>query len=392
MIKYGGTEPSPPLAETIVDLDAIAHNTRLLAAQTNATMLAVVKANAFGHGVQAVTRTVLDAGAQWLGVTSRAEALELRDVGITAPILSWLHAPDEDFAPVITADVDLSAASVDHLVGIAASARRIGIPANVHLKADTGLSRGGATDRNWPELVSQARSLEQAGLIRVRGVWSHLANAEQPDHPSVAGQIHEFKRALTFARATGLSPEVTHLANSAALIGVPEAHFDLVRAGIALYGPEPMTDRTVGLRATMTLRSRVILTKRVPAGTGVSYGHDYTTSHETTLVLVSIGFADGVPRCAGSRAEVWIRGRRCPIAGRIAMDQFVADVGDLPVRTGDEVLVFGTGERGEPTVTEWAGWAGTNPHEILTGIGARVSRRYLPVRSGQTTERERVNA
>ena len=392
MIKYGAEEPAPPLAEAVVDLDAIAHNTRLLAGHTDSAMLAVVKADAFGHGFEAVTRTVLAAGATWLGVTSRAEALAMRAAGFTAPVLSWLHAPDEDFAPVIDAGIDLSAASTEHLAGIAAGARRAGAPANVHLKVDTGLSRSGATDRHWPELVDLARSFEVAGLLTVRGIWSHLANGEHPDHPSVAAQLHAFDRALRLARSAGLSPTLVHLANSAALVCVPEAHFDLVRPGIALYGPEPVPDRPIGLRAAMTLRTRVILVKRVAGGTGVSYGHDYTTSGETTLALVPIGFADGVPRCAGSRAEVWIRGRRCPIAGRVAMDQFVVDVGDLPVRTGDEVLVFGDGGRGEPTADDWARWAGTNPHEIFTGIGARVSRRYLPVRSRHTTEREHVNA
>ncbi|GAB2930674.1 alanine racemase [Micromonospora polyrhachis] len=392
MIKYGEVAPSPPLAEAVVDLDAIAHNTRLLAGHTDSPMLAVVKADAFGHGFEAVTRTVLAAGATWLGVTSRAEALATRAAGFTAPILSWLHAPDEDFAPVVAADIDLSAASTEHLTGIAAGARRAGSPAKVHLKVDTGLSRSGATDRHWPELVELARSLEVAGLLTVRGVWSHLANGEHPEHPSIAAQLHAFHRALRLARDAGLTPTLVHLANSAALVGIPEAHFDLVRPGIALYGPEPVPERTIGLRAAMTLRTRVILVKRVAAGTGVSYGHDYTTTDETTLALVPIGFADGVPRCAGSQAEVWIRGRRCPIAGRVAMDQFVVDVGDLPVRTGDEVLVFGDGGRGEPTVDDWARWAGTNPHEIFTGIGARVSRRYLPVRSRHTTEREHVNA
>lgn len=392
MINNGGESTLSPLAEAVIDLDAIAHNTRVLAGLTGADLLAVVKADAFGHGFLEIARTTLSAGARWLGVTSQAEALRLRAAGIDAPVLSWLHAPDEDFGPAIAARIDLSVASVAHLRGIAAAAGRIGRRANVHLKADTGLSRNGATDTDWPELVRVARGNELLGRIRVRGVWSHLAGGEIPGDPRDAVQLRRFDRALDLARAGGLTPEVRHLANSAGLVGLPESHFDLVRVGIALYGPEPRADRQVGLRPAMTVRSRVILTKRVPAGTGISYGHDYVAPAETTLALVPVGYADGVPRIVSGRGEVWIGGRRHPIAGRVTMDQIVVDVGDLPVRTGDEVLLFGDGSRGEPVVADWARWAGTNPHEIFTGIGARVARRYLPVRSGQQNSgRERVH-
>ncbi|WP_422774630.1 alanine racemase [Plantactinospora sp. WMMC1484] len=380
-----------PLAEAVVDLDAVAHNVRTLVGLTGAELLAVVKADAFGHGFLPVARTALAAGARWLGVTSRAEALTLRAADVEAPVLSWLHAEDEDFGPVVAAGIDLSVASVAHLRGVAAGAARVGVRADVHLKADTGLSRNGAAEGDWPELVRAARSLEAVGRIRVRGVWSHLAGGEVPDDPRDIAQLRRFGRALALARATGLTPDLVHLANSAALVGLPETHFDLVRAGIAVYGVEPLPARPAGLRPAMTLRSRVILTKRVAAGTGISYGHDYVTAAPTTLALVPVGYADGIPRAAAGAARVWIQGRRCPVAGRVTMDQIVVDVGDLPVRTGDEVLLFGPGDRGEPTVVDWAGWAGTNPHEIFTGIGARVGRRYQPVRAGRHTGRERVN-
>ncbi|MFY1687527.1 alanine racemase [Plantactinospora sp. WMMB782] len=391
MIRLGGAGSLTPLAEAVVDLDAIAHNVRTLAGRTGAELLAVVKADAFGHGVLPVARTVLAAGARWLGVTSRAEALTLRAGRIDAPLLCWLHGEDEDFAPVVAARIDLSVASAGHLRGIAAGAGRAGVPADVHLKVDTGLSRNGAPDGEWPELVRLARGFEAVGRVRVRGVWSHLAAAETPADPRNTTQMRRFGRALAWARAQGLTPDLVHLANSAALVGLPQTHFDLVRAGIAVYGVEPLPELPVGLRPAMTLRSRVILTKRVAAGTGISYGHDYLTAAPTTLALVPVGYADGVPRAAGGAAQVWIQGRRCRVAGRVTMDQIVVDVGDLPVRTGDEVLVFGPGDRGEPTVADWAGWAGTNPHEIFTGIGARVGRRYLPVRAGRHSGRERVN-
>ncbi|WP_127503944.1 alanine racemase [Actinoplanes solisilvae] len=364
------------LAEAIVDLDAIAHNTRLLAeAVGNAQLMAVVKANGFGHGATAIARTALAGGASWLGVTSLSEALELRAQGITAPLLMWLYAPDEDLARATEHDIDVSVSSVAALEKLAA-----GRPANVHLKADTGLSRAGATADEWPHLITAAARLQDRGRVRVRGIWSHLAHAENPADPALRRQLDAFADARAQAAAGGVVAPLTHLANSAAALQLPATHFDLVRAGIALYGIEPVTGREFGLRPAMTLRATVILTKRVPAGSGVSYGPDHVTDRETTLALVPVGFADGVPRAAAGRAEVNVRGINCPVIGRIAMDQIVVDVGSLPVRAGDAVTVFGPGAAGEPTVADWARWAGTNPHEILTGVGPRVPRRY----EGQT--------
>ena len=370
--------PLESLGEALVDLGAIAHNTALLRSRSSGELMAVVKADGFGHGMIPVAETVLAHGATWLGVTSLAEAICLRDAGITAPVLSWIHLPDEDFAPAIARDVDLSVSSLTHLDGVAASAERAGKRAEVHLKLDTGLSRNGALAEQWPELVAAAGRLECAGLVRVRGIWSHLISGDHPGDPSVRVQLGRFEEGFALARAAGLDPEIRHLANSAAVLTAPGTHFELVRAGIALYGVEPLAGRHSGLRPAMTLRSRANMVRRVPAGTGVSYDHEYVTGRETTLALVPLGFADGVPRRATGRAEVLLHGRRCRVAGRVAMDQFVAEAGDAPVRIGDEVLVFGPGTRGEPTVSEWAHWAQTNPHEILTGIGNRVPRRYLP--------------
>lgn len=360
----------------LVDLAAIAHNTRLLAAHTRAQVLVVVKADGFGHGLVPVARAALANGATWLGVTSLAEAHAVREAGLTAPVLSWLHHPEDDFAPAIRAGIEVAAPSRDHLAGIAAAATRAGGPAAVHLKIDTGMARNGATPDDWPELVTFAAKLEEAGLIRVRGVWSHLAHADLPGPVNVASQLSRFTDAVAVARAAGLDPDLRHLANSAATFAHPDTHFDLVRAGIAVYGVEPVEGVSYGLVPAMTLRSEVIMVRRVPAGTGVSYRHDYVTDRPTTLALVPLGFADGVPRAAGPRASVLLGGVRRPIAGRITMDQFVVDAGDLPVRPGDEVVVFGPGTAGEPTVSDWAIWAGTNEHEILTGIGGRVPRRY----------------
>lgn len=365
------------MREALIDLDAIAHNTRALArACGRADLMAVVKADGFGHGGAAAARAALRNGASWLGVTSATEAMALRDRGITAPILMWLYVPDEDLSPVVRAGVDVSVPSVAHLTGVAAASVRAGCPASVHLKVDTGLSRNGATLDEWPDLVRLARKHQQEGTLAVRGIWSHLANAERPGDPSVDRQTALFRAACRTAAEAGLEPSVRHLANSAALLLRPATRFDLARAGIALYGVEPVPGRSYGLRPAMTLRAEVMLTKRVPAGSAVSYGHDHHTDRPTTLALLPLGFADGVPRSASGKGEVLIRGARCRIAGRVAMDQIVVEAGDLPVVPGDVAVFFGPGDLGEPTVDDWAGWAGTNPHEILTGIGVRVPRRY----------------
>jgi alanine racemase len=370
------TPIATPHAHAVVDLDALAHNTALFAGQTTAEVMAVVKADGFGHGALQVATTALASGATWLGVTTCAEALHLRGGGITAPILSWMHSPEEDFGETLLAGIDLSVSSSDHLRAVAASAARLGVTANLHLKADTGLHRNGARPEEWQELVGLARELERSGDVRVRAVWSHLISGHDPAAGTVRAQLRLFDESVAIARAAGLRPELRHLANSVATLAAPETHYELVRPGIGLYGVEPDQRRVFGLRGAMTLRARLILVKRVPAGSGVSYEHDYVTRRDSTLALVPLGYADGLPWAAAPRAEVSIAGRRYPVAGRIAMDQFVVDLGDDTARTGDEVVVFGPGTEGEPTVAEWARWANTVPHEIVTGVGPRVARHY----------------
>lgn len=371
--------------EAVVDLGAITHNIATISATTSAAVMAVVKADGFGHGLVPVARAALAAGATWLGVTSAPEALRLRAAGIDAPMLTWLHRPDDEFRALIDAGVDISAASVEHLRGVAASAS-VARPAAVHLKVDTGMSRNGAVPEEWPHLVAVAHDLERAGRLRVRAIWTHLATADEPGRPETARQVAAFDDALKVASAAGLTPALRHVANSAGALAVPESHYDLVRVGIATYGIEPVVGRAYGLRPAMTLRARAILVKRVPARTGVSYGLDYTTTRPTTLVLVPLGYADGVPRSASATAQVWMNGNRHPIAGRISMDQFVIDVGDTPAAIGDEIILFGPGDRGEPTASEWADWAGTNAHEILTRIGPRVPRRHVHERHWPSTK------
>ncbi|MFI7604377.1 alanine racemase [Micromonospora sp. NPDC049366] len=370
------------LAEAAVDLTAIEANVRTIGTAADTGLMAVVKADGFGHGAVPVARAALRAGAGWLGVATAAEALALRAAGITAPVLSWLHRPDDDFAALIAAETDIGVSTVAHLHAVADAARALGVPATVQLKADTGLSRNGAGERDWPEVTGWARKFELEGAVRVRAVWSHLADADVPDSPGLSRQVTLFEEALALARAAGLDPDLVHLANSAAALGAPRTRYDLCRIGLALYGVDPFGGNgpgRYGLRAAMTLRAGVVNVKRVPGGTGVSYGPEHVTRGPTTLALLPLGYADGLPRAAEGRAAVLLAGRRCPIVGRIAMDQCVVDAGDLPVEIGDEAVVFGPERddgRTQPTVAQWARWARTIPNEILTGIGARVARRY----------------
>jgi alanine racemase len=365
-----------PGRRALIDLDAFRHNVRTLSsiAAPAETMLAV-KADAYGHGMVPLARAALESGAASLAVLDIPAALALREAGITAPIFAWMHDPDARFGEAAEADIDLGISAVWQLDAIAAA--RASVAPRVHLKIDTGLSRNGATEADWPALVQAALDHDRAGAVRLHAAWSHLADAS-PGDDAVA--LAKLRRAVEVAEGLGARFERLHLAASSAGIRMPEARLDLVRFGIAAYGVSPFDDATardLGLRPVMTLTAPVVSTKRVPAGHGVSYGLTYRTEGESTLALVPLGYADGVPRIASGRASVWIGGRRHPIAGRIAMDQFVVDVGDSPVQPGDEVVVFGEGDRGEPTAEEWAEWAETIGDEIVARIGARVERVYL---------------
>jgi alanine racemase len=366
-------------AEALVDLDAVAHNVGVLrAAAPTAALMAVVKADGYGHGAVAVGRAALAAGATWLGVCTQQEALDLRDAGITAPVLSWLHLPGEDFAPAVAAGVDLSVPSRAHLASAVAGARRAGRPARLHLKVDTGLSRGGAQPADWPDLLDDAAKAVSDGTAEVVAVWSHLAHADAPDHPILDRQAARLADAWHAARDRGFEP-IRHLANSAATLTRPDLHLDLVRPGVAVYGLDPLCRPVVQgpLRPAMTLRARVVLVKRVPPGEGVAYGHEWTTPRETTLALLPLGYADGVTRALNRRGRmtVLLGGELRPVVGRVSMDQIVVDCGDSRVREGDHAVLFGPGDHGEPTAQDWADELGTIHYEVVAGVhGQRVTR------------------
>jgi alanine racemase len=384
----------PPglLAAAVIDLDAIRHNVELLGERAgSAGVMAVVKADAYGHGLLPCARAALAGGASWLGVAHLAEGLALRAGGIQAPVLAWLTVPADAYPAAISAGIDIGVSAAWALAEVAGAARGLGVPARVQLKIDTGLNRNGAGAADWPDLVDATLKLQAEGLLELVGVFSHLAWADDPVHPTVFAQTAEFIAAIELAEGRGARFELRHLANSAAAVTNSGTHFDLVRPGLAVYGlspvPELASARDLGLRPAMSLLARVANVKRVAAGQGVSYGHAYTTRRATTLALVPLGYADGLPRQAGNTGPVQLAGQRRRISGRVSMDQVVVDLADpqidpdedqvdLDVRVGDVAVLFGAAP-GEPTAQDWAEAAGTISYEIVSRVGARVPRLYL---------------
>ena len=362
--------------QAFVDLGVITRNVAALCELVRGSqVLAAVKADGYGHGMVPAARAALAGGASWLGVADLDEAVALRRAGIAAPVLCMMNFGDP--AEAVRHDVDLTAGSVAFVARIEAAAIRAGIRARLQLEADTGMSRGGATPADWPAVVEAALAAQARGSVRVVGLWSHFACADIPGHPSIAAQLATFADAVAVAEKAGVTPEVRHIANTAAGLTLPESRYDLVRFGGAIYGLSTLPGGAPSwLRPAMTLRARLAMVKRAPAGTGVSYGHRYVTSRETTLGLVPLGYADGVPRGAAGLPLVSARGRRWPIAGTVCMDQFVVDFGDEPAAAGDEVVLFGSGDGGEPTAQEWGEALGTISYDIAAGVGTRVPRTY----------------
>ena len=368
-------------AEARIDLDAVRGNIAAVRARVGAAeVMAVVKADAYGHGMVPCARAAREAGATWLGTAVPEEALALRAAGDTGRVLTWLWAPGDPFEDAVRADVDISVSGLWALAEVVDAARASGRVARVHLKADTGLGRNGCVPADWPALVEAALKARADGVLDVVGLWSHFARADEPGDPSIEAQLDAFTAMCEHAERSGVTPEVRHMANSPALLLLPGAHFDLVRAGLATYGLSPVPDIggpvDFGLRPAMTLRATLANVKRVPAGSGVSYGHAWVAPRASTLALVPAGYADGVPRHASNTGEVLVGGRRRPITGRVAMDQFVVDLGDDTAHVGDEAILFGPGDRGEPTAQDWAVACDTIAYEIVTRIGVRVPRVY----------------
>lgn len=364
------------LREAMIDVDAITENVRHLRALTGSEIIAVVKAAGYGHGAHRTAVAALRGGATRIGVSDIDEALALRRAGITAPLFAWLHTPGASFVEAVREEIELGISDIDQLLR-AAEAAHGERPATVHLKIETGLSRNGIAPAEWRMVFSEAARLERIGRLRVVGLFSHLSNTSEADDRAA---LARFEEGVVLAASVGLNPPLRHIAATNAAIALPETRLGCVRIGIGLYGISPFEHRSsadLGLRPAMTLRGAVAAVRRVPAGTGVSYGYDYRTDRETTLALVPLGYADGVPRQASGRGPVSINGRRFTVAGRIAMDQFIVDVGDHPVAVGDEVVLFGDPTLGVPSARDWADAADTIDYEIVTRVGVRVPRREV---------------
>jgi alanine racemase len=374
-------------AEAVVDLDAIAHNVRLLCEHAgSAQVMAVVKADGYGHGATQVGRAALAAGAAELGVATIDEALALRRDGIASPVLAWLHAPGTDFGPALEADVQVAVSSVRQLGEVLDAVERTGRTANVTVKVDTGLNRNGVSGVEYPEVLSLLRRAQADGAIRLRGIMSHLMHGDDPENPLNDLQAKRLTDMAAHARGQDVRFEIAHLCNSPAAMTRPDLAFDMVRPGIAVYGQTPIPDRgDMGLRPAMTLKCSVALVRSVQAGDGVSYGHTWIAERDTTLALLPIGYADGVFRTLSGRIDVLINGRLRRSVGRICMDQFVVDLGpgQIDVTEGDDAILFGPGTQGEPTAQDWADLLGTINYEVVTSPRGRVTRTYRGAATGQ---------
>ncbi|MFS4507534.1 alanine racemase [Clavibacter sp. Sh2141] len=362
-------------ARVEVDADAIRHNAAVFVARTGVAVMAVVKADGYGVGARTAARAAVEGGATWIGVTTVDHAVRLRRAGIAVPALSWLDASPVDFAVAAEHRVDVA-------VGTFAELRNAitadGSP-RIHLQLDTGLAREGFAPEDWELLAARAARAERRGRIRVVGAMTHLSSADRPTDPANAAQRAAFAHGLAVLAAAGLDPEERHAAGSAAALLDPASHGTLVRVGAGLVGIDA-TGGEAGLRGALTLRAPLVGVRRVAAGTPVGYGGTWTAARDTTLGLLPVGYADGLPRAASARASVGIGNRRVPVAGVLSMNQTVVDLGpDARDAAGDEAVVIGAGSDGAPTAGDWAAWAGTIPHEVLTSVGsAAASRDPLP--------------
>ena len=367
--------------EAVVDLGAIAHNVSVLREYAGpAQVMAVVKADGYGHGAIPVARAALAAGVSELGVATIGEALALRAGGITAPVLAWLHPPGTEFDQALNADVGIGVSALRQVDDLLAAVARTGHTAQVTIKVDTGLNRSGVGPAEYPAvLIALARAVA-ADAIRVRGIMSHLACGDEPDHPLNDLQAQRFTAMLAEARNRGVDFEVAHLSNSPSAMKRPDLGFDMVRPGIAIYGLSPIPERgDMGLRPAMTLKCPVAMVKSVRAGEGVSYGQTWIAASDTTVALLPIGYADGVYRTLSGRLDVLINGRLRRSVGRICMDQLVVDLGPgaIDVAEGDEAILFGPGTSGEQTAQNWADLVGTIHYEVVTSPRGRVLRSYI---------------
>ena len=368
-------------ASAEINLSAIAQNFKSIKSRTTADVLAVVKADAYGHGLIPVSKALEEAGADWFGTALLEEAINLRKAGILKPIISWLTPLGEDFKSAIDLDIDLGIPSIDLLDEVIKAASLTGKTARIHLEIDTGMSRGGVLSE-WDQLIKSVLVGVNLKQLKVIGIWSHFARADEPDELMNQEQLSLFEEKVNQAKAAGIDAQFIHIANSAALFTNKSAHKNIIRSGIALFGLSPDIktigdSSSLGLKPAMKLKAKLNLVKEVKAGSSVGYGGTAVLKSDTKLGVVTLGYADGIPRNTNNLAGVFVDKKRAPIIGRVSMDQFVVDLGVTSnAKTGDEVIVFGDGSGGEYTVDEWAKAANTINYEIITRIGPRVPRIY----------------
>ena len=368
-------------ASAEINLSAITQNFKSIKSRTTADVLAVVKADAYGHGLIPVSKALEEAGADWFGTALLEEAINLRKAGILKPIISWLTPLGEDFKSAIDLDIDLGIPSIDLLDEVIKAASLTGKTARIHLEIDTGMSRGGVLSE-WDQLIKSVLAGVNLKQLKVIGIWSHFARADEPDELMNQEQLSLFEQKVNQAKAAGIDAQFIHIANSAALFTNKSAHKNIIRSGIALFGLSPDIktigdSSSLGLKPAMKLKAKLNLVKEVKAGSSVGYGGTAVLKSDTKLGVVALGYADGIPRSTNNLAGVFVDKKRAPIIGRVSMDQFVVDLGiTSTAKTGDEVIVFGDGSSGEYTVDEWAKAANTINYEIITRIGPRVPRIY----------------
>jgi alanine racemase len=359
----------------IVDLNAIRHNVALLKPR-EAELMAVVKANGYGHGAVPVARAALDGGASWLGVALVEEGIELRDAGLTARVLVLTEFPPGSEKEALRAGLTPTLYTDDGLHRLAEAARSVGVPVAVHVKVDTGMHRVGVDPGRAEAFASEALD---AGL-QLEGLWTHLAKSEERSDPFTSLQLDRFRSVAASLRAGGVGPRLLHAGNSGAVLAHPEARFDLVRVGIAMYGLSPgaeVSGAAASLRPALSWRTAVSMVRRVRAGEGVSYGLRYAPRTDSTIATIPVGYADGYSRLLSDRGQVIIRGRRYPIAGTITMDQIMVDCGNDAMEAGEEVVLIGRQGESEVTADEIAEWMGTINYEVVCGISMRVPREYI---------------
>ena len=368
-------------ASAEINLSAITQNFKSIKSRTTADVLAVVKADAYGHGLIPVSKALEEAGADWFGTALLEEAINLRKAGILKPIISWLTPLGEDFKSAIDLDIDLGIPSIDLLDEVIKAASLTGKAARIHLEIDTGMSRGGVLSE-WDQLIKSVLVGVNLKLLKVIGIWSHFARADEPAELMNQEQLSLFEEKVNQAKAAGIDAQFIHIANSAALFTNKSTHKNIIRSGIALFGLSPDVktigdSSSLGLKPAMKLKAKLNLVKEVKAGSSVGYGGTALIKSDTKLGVVALGYADGIPRSTNNLAGVFVDKKRAPIIGRVSMDQFVVDLGiTSTAKTGDEVIVFGDGSSGEYTVDEWAKAANTINYEIITRIGPRVPRIY----------------